>query len=93
MKLSDDGSLVILASGHCPFCLAPIHIVCDRDKLNESAKIVNGRVVSVLCRTFAHPDPMCSRFTETTRRSKTWKWLWRKGDIRIDPTPLSEALS
>lgn len=94
MRKSDDGESVILASGRCPFCHEPIHIMCDTDKVGESVKIVDGRVTAVLCKTFAHPTPWCQRFEQATKRGKGfWKWLWRKADIQIDPTPLGEAMN
>jgi hypothetical protein len=94
MKKSDDGEIVILASGHCPFCHEPILITCDTNKVSESAKIVDGRVVAVLCKVFAHPVPMCEGFEQATKRGKvSWKWLWRKANIQIDPTPVSESMN
>jgi hypothetical protein len=94
VRKSDDGTSVILASGTCPFCGEPIHIMCDLDKVGESTKIEEGRVVAVLCRTFAHPEPWCARFDQATKKGKGfWKWLWRKAAIKIDPTPVSEALN
>jgi hypothetical protein len=50
-EVKKHGDIVVLASGECPFCHEPIHIVCDVDKVSESAKIVDGRVIH------AYPGP------------------------------------
>lgn len=91
MIKSDDGEFAVLARGRCPFCHEPILVMCPIEKLSESVKIVDGRVTAVLCKTYAHPP--CSRLEQATGRGKSWKWLWRKANIRIDETPLDESLN
>lgn len=95
--MKKHGDIVVLASGECPFCHEPIHIVCDVDKVSESAKIVDGRVIAILAKVVAHPVSECPRWEQFLKRGGTsgkgWKWLQRKGNIKIDPTPLGDALS